>query len=126
VSEAPTPITLRIAIWLLAGEAAALGLLAVLLLISDLRGGAESQQGAIGVIGYVTVLAAILGLLSWSLHNRRWWARGPAIVLHMLLLPLSVALLSNGNLLGVVAIVVSLAGCVVLLAPATRAAVGRD
>lgn len=128
MSEAnlPSPVTLRIAIWLLAGEAAALGVLAVLLLISDLRGGATSQQGAIGVIGYVLVLAAAFGLLSWALHGRRAWARGPAIVLHMLMLPLGVALLSSGNLLGVVAAVLSLSGCVVLLAPATRLAVGRE
>ena len=128
MSEAnlPNPVTLRIAVWLLAGEAAALGVLAVLLLISDLRGGATSQQGAIGVIGYVLVLAAAFGLLSWALRGRRAWARGPAIVLHMLMLPLGVALLSNGNLLGVVAVLLSLFGCVVLLAPATRLAVGRE
>src|SRR5690606_13104251 len=37
VSEAnlPNPVTLRIAVWLLAAEAAALGVLALLLLISD-------------------------------------------------------------------------------------------
>lgn len=128
MSEAnrPNPVTLRIAVWLLAAEAAALGVLTLLLLISDLRGGATSQQGAIGVIGYVLVFAVAFGLLSWGLRGRRAWARGPAIVLHMLMLPLGVALLSNGNLLGVVAVLLSLSGCVVLLAPATRLAVGRE
>ena len=128
MSEAnrPTPVTLRLAVWLLAGEAAVLGALALLLVISDLRGGATSQQGAIGVIGYVLMLGAAFGLLSWALHGRRAWARGPAIVLHMLMLPFGVALLSNRNLLGVAAVALSLAGCVVLLAPGTRLAVGRE
>jgi hypothetical protein len=128
VSEAnrPNPVTLRIAVWMLAAESAALGALAVLMLVSDLRGGATSQQSAIGVIGYVVVLATAFGVLSWALRGRRAWARGPAIVLHMLMLPLGVALLSSGNLLGVLAVALSLAGCVVLLAPATRLAIGRE
>lgn len=125
--EAPTPnpVTLRIAVLLLAAEAVALGALAVVLLVSDLRGGASTQTGAIGVIGYVVVIAALLGLLTWGLRGRRAWARGAAIVLHMFLLPLGFALVSNGNLLGGVVLLAGIGGCVVLLAPATRVAVGR-
>jgi hypothetical protein len=125
-SPVPTPVTLRIAVWLLAGEAAALGALSVLLLVSDVSGGAASQSGAIGVIGYVLVFAFIFGLLSWALRGKRAWARGPAIVLHMFMLPIGLALLANGSLLGVAALLAGLAGCVLLLAPATRVAVGRD
>jgi hypothetical protein len=113
-------------VWLLAGEAAALGALSVLLLVSDVSGGAASQSGAIGVIGYVLVFAFIFGLLSWALRGKRAWARGPAIVLHMFMLPIGLALLANGSLLGVAALLAGLAGCVLLLAPATRVAVGRD
>jgi len=125
-ASTPNPVTLRVAVWLLAGEAAVLGLLAVLMLVSDLTGGASSQQGAIGVIGYVLTLGAVLGILSWALHGRRAWARGPAIVLHMLMVPLGVALATNGNLLGAGALLAGLGGCVALLAPGTRVAVGRD
>jgi hypothetical protein len=121
-----TPATLRMAVWLLAGEAALLVALSALLLVSDLRGAASSQQGAIGVIGYVLVLGLVFGLLSWALHRRRAWARGPAIVLHMFMLPLGIAMASNGNLLGAGALLAGIAGCVVLLAPGTRVAVGRD
>ena len=122
----PMPPTLRIAVWLLAVEGAALAALTVLLLVSDVRGGAASQQSAIGVIGYVAVFAVIFGVLSWALNRRRAWARGPAIVLHMFMFPLGIALLTNGNLVGVGALLAGIGGCVVLLAPATRIAVGRE
>jgi hypothetical protein len=125
-SPAQTPVTLRIAVWLLAGEAVVLGVLAAILLISDLRGDASSQSGAIGVIGYAVVLAAIFGLLFWGLRGRRVWARGPAIVLHMFMLPIGGALTAAGNPLGLVALLVGMGGCVVLFAPATRIAVGRQ
>jgi hypothetical protein len=125
-SPVSLPVTLRIAVWLLAGEAALLGVLAVLLLVSDLRGGASSQSGAVGVIGYIAVSVAIFGLLSWGLSGRRVWARGPAIVLHMFMLPLGLSLAISGNLLGVAALLAGVAGCAVLLAPATRIAVGRE
>jgi hypothetical protein len=74
----------------------------------------------------VSVLGAIFGLLSWALHRRRPWARGPAIVLHMFMLPLGLSMAANGNVLGAGALLAGVAGCVVLLAPATRVAVGRD
>jgi hypothetical protein len=123
---APEPVTLRAAVWLLAGEAGGLGLLAIALLI-DLQGRAQTHRGAAGVIGYVLVIGAVLGVLSWALRGRHAWARGPAIVLHMLMLPFGIALASGGQpLLGVLGLLVGLAGTVLLLAPATRIAVGRD
>jgi hypothetical protein len=122
----PSPVTLRIAVWLLAAEAVLLGVLSVVLLIGDLRGWAQTGQGAAGVIAYVATIAAVLGVLSWALHGRRGWARGPAIVLHMLMIPFGLALISGGNpLLGALGLLVGIAGTVVLLAPATRIAVGR-
>lgn len=123
---APTPPTLRIAVWLLAAESAVLAALTVLMLVSDVRGEVSSQQEAIGVIGYVAVFALIFGALAWALNRRRAWARGPAIVLHMFMLPLGLALLSGGNPLGIGALIGGIGGCVVLLAPATRIAVGRE
>jgi hypothetical protein len=127
VTAQPLPTTLRLAVWLLAGEAAALAVLAAVLLYGDLREGADSQQGAVGVIGYVVVIAAVLGALAWALAGRRAWARGPAIVLHMLLLPFGIASAAGGQaLVGLVVLVASLAGLTVLLAPATRVAIGRD
>jgi hypothetical protein len=120
------PLTLRIAVWLLAAEAAGLGVLAVVLVSRDLSGGAQTQQGAVGVIGYVTVFAVGLGALSWALHRRQAWARSAAIVAHMFLLPLGIAATAGGQVpIGVAGIVVGIGGCVLLLAPATRIAIGR-
>jgi hypothetical protein len=126
-TPSPTPLSLRLAVWLLAGEAAALAVLAALLLWGDLRGAAESQQTAIGVIGYVSVIAAVFGVLAWGLSGRNGWARGPAIVLHMLLLPFGIAIAAGGQpLLGTAALVAGVAGLTTLLAPTTRIAVGRE
>ena len=121
------PITLRIAVWLLAAEAVALGLFAAALLMGDLRGGVKSQQGAIGVIAFLLMIGAVLGVAARALHGRRAWARGPAIVLHMFLLPLGIAMATGGQpLLGVIALLLGALGTVVLLAPGTRIAVGRE
>jgi hypothetical protein len=121
------PVTLRVAVWLLALEGLALGTLAAVLLYGYLRRQAQTEQGAIGVIGYVVAMAAILGVLSWALARRRGWARGPAIVLHMFLLPLGFAFVANGApLVGAIALLAGIGGCVVLLAPGTRIAVGRQ
>lgn len=125
-SPVQTPATLRIAVWLLRVEAAVLLVLAALLLVSDLRGEASSQSGAIGVIGYVLVLGVIFGLLSWQLGRRQAWARGAAIVLHMLMLPFGFALVTSGSPVGIAALLAGIGGCVLLLAPATRIAVGRE
>lgn len=127
VTAQPLPTTLRLAVWLLTAEAAALVLLAVVLLYGDLTEGAGSQHAAIGVIGYVSVIAAVFAVLAWALSGRKAWARGPAIVLHMLLLPFGIASAAGGQaLVGLVVLVASLAGLTVLLAPATRVAIGRD
>jgi hypothetical protein len=121
------PVTLRIAVWLLAAESVALGLFALVLVVGDLRGGVKSQQGAAGVIAFLLVICVVLGVASRALHGRRSWARGPAIVLHMFLLPLGIAMATGGQpLLGVVALLLGAVGTVVLLAPGTRIAVGRD
>jgi hypothetical protein len=121
------PLTLRIAVWVLAVEAGGLGLLAMLLLYRDLTGAAQTTQGAIGVIGYVAVVGAALGVLSWKLRSRRAWARGAAIVAHMFMLPLGIAITTGGQaLVGVLVLLAGVGGCVVLLAPATRIAIGRE
>jgi hypothetical protein len=120
------PVTLRVAVWLLAIEAALTGIFAIYLIVDSLTGAASSAGGAVGVIGFLLVVAAVLGAAAWALNRRRAWARGPAIVLHFMLFPFGLVCLSAGNpLLGVVALLVGIGGSGVLLAPATRIAVGR-
>jgi hypothetical protein len=118
-----TPATLRAAVWLLAVEAVVLVGLTLVLLYGVLRGAAQTQQGAWGVIAYTAVIAATLGGLARALHRRRGFARGPAIVGHLLLLPVGYTMATNGQpVLGPVVVLVGLAGAALLLTPATRLA----
>jgi hypothetical protein len=116
-----------VAVWLLAAESVGLAVVAGIMLRSDLAGGASSQQGAIGVISYVAVIAALLTVLARALHRRRAWARGPAIVMHILMFPLGIAMTANGlPLAGVATALVGVGGAALLGASATRLALGRE
>jgi hypothetical protein len=127
--EAPTrePTTLRIAVWLLLGEAAALAVVLLFLLYEDLIGAAGTARGAIAVTVYTALLAAALGWFSWALRGRRAWARGPAVVVQLLLMLTGYTMTTNGlPEVGVPVLVIGLVGAGTLLAPATRAALGRN
>jgi hypothetical protein len=119
------PPTLRWAIWLLLAQAVALGAVAAFLVYEDLTAPASSARGAILVTVYVALMAGVLAVLGWALARRRRWARGPAIVLQMLLLPMGYTMVIGGlPWLGVPVLLVGVCGAGLLLAPATRAALG--
>jgi hypothetical protein len=81
----------------------------------------HQARGVAGPVGYAVVLA----LLAWQLRARRAWARGVAIVLQLLLLPLGYALLTTGApLIGVPLIAVGVVGAGLLLARSSREALG--
>ena len=70
-------------------------------------------------------LAVLLALLGWQLVRLRSWARGPAIVLELLLAPLGYYMVIGGAAwLGIPAIVAGLACTGLLVAPASRQALG--
>src|SRR5262245_13318815 len=96
--EAPPrePATLRFAVWMLAGEAVALFAVLLFLLYEDLTGAAGTAQGAIAVTLYTAIFGGILGGLASALHRRRRWARGPAIVVQMLLIPIGYTMAAGG------------------------------
>jgi hypothetical protein len=126
--EAPPrePATLRWAVWMLAGEAVVLLAVLVFLLYQDISGAADTAQGAAAVTLYTATFVVILGGLAWALHRRRRWARGPAIVVQMLLIPIGYTMATSGlPAVGVPVIVIGLVGAGTLLAPSTRQAVGR-
>jgi hypothetical protein len=75
------------------------------------------------VVVFPAGLAVFLGLLGWQLARLRSWARGPAIALELLLLPLGYSMVVGGSAwLGVPAIVGGLACTGLLVAPASRQA----
>ena len=117
------PATLRWAVGLLAAQAAGLAVLTVLVVYADLVATATTVQGAIGLTIFTALMAALLGVFAWSLHRRRRWARGPAIVLQLLLVPIGWTMVSGGQpAFGIPVIALGLIGAGLLLAPATREA----
>jgi hypothetical protein len=127
--EAPPrePATLRFAVWMLAGETVVLLAVLVFLLYQDVTGAADTAQGAAAVTLYTALFVVVLGGLAWALHRRRRWARGPAIVVQMLLIPIGFTMAASGlPALGVPVLVIGLVGAGTLLAPATREAMGRN
>ena len=122
---APIPATLRWAIVLLGVQAVGwVGLVAVLI-YADVRSISTSTAGATGLTVFVVLVAALFGLFVWALSGRRAWARGPAIVLELLLLPTGYSLLVSGlAIIGIPVLLLAGATVALLLAPATRAALG--
>jgi hypothetical protein len=122
------PGTLRLAVWLLLAQAVAVAGLVIFLVyqeVTETGTAAGNARGAILVIVYAAVMAGVLGLLAWSLHRRQRWARGPAIVLELLLLPIGYYMVAGGVAwLGLPTMALGLVGAGALLAPATRSALG--
>ena len=117
--------TLRWAVGALAAETVGLVGLVVYLVYADIAGGAETVRGAIMVTSFVAVMAAVFGVLAHALWRRRAWARGPAIVLQLLLVPIGYSMAAAGMAwAGVPVIAVGLGGAAALIAPATREALG--
>jgi hypothetical protein len=127
MSSPPTAPTLRLAVALLAVQAAALAVVVGVLIYEDLTKTPTSTRGALLVTLFAVIMTGVLAGLAWALHRRRRWARGPAIVLQLLLIPIGFTMASGGAAwLGAPAILLGLAGAGALLAPATRAALGMN
>jgi hypothetical protein len=119
------PVTLRIAVLLLFAEAAGVAAVAVVFAYDGLTQKATSTGAAVSVVVFPAGLAVLLALLGWHLIRLRSWARGPTIALELLLLPLGYSMVVGGAAwLGVPAIVAGLACTGLLVAPASRQALG--
>jgi hypothetical protein len=130
VTDTPTRTnvpTLQWAVRLLAVEALALVALAIYVAWATLAKSATSKQGAGALLVLIIVGVLIVGGLSRALSNLKTWARGPAIVLELLLLPIGYTMITNGlAYVGIPVVLIGLFGAGLLLAPATRAALGLD
>jgi hypothetical protein len=119
------PTTLRWAVRLMVVEAAALAVVTVWLIYELATTTATSVRGAVLVTVYAGLMASLFGLLGWALHHRRAWARGPAIVLEMLLIPIGYYMTTGGLAwLGLPVMAFGLFGAGMLLAPSTRTTLG--
>jgi hypothetical protein len=121
----PLPPTLRWAIGLLFAEAVVVALIVVFLIYEDVTGTVVSWRDAVIVTGFAAMMAALLGLCGLALARRRAWARGPAVVLELMLLPVGWFMVAGGLVwLGVPVFLLGLVGVGLLIAPATREALG--
>jgi hypothetical protein len=119
--------TLQWAVRLLVLQAAALAVLTVILVYLNVTAQWTTAQMALSTTGYAALMTAAFWFVAISLGRRKRWARGPAIVIEMLQVPIGYTMLTNGlPLVGAPVLVLGLAGAVLLLAPATRRALGLD
>jgi hypothetical protein len=119
-----SPPTLRAAVGLLFTESAAV---VAVVVYNGLTSTVASWRDAIIVLGFAGFLAAAFGGLGWSLSRRRSWARGPAVVAELMLVPIGWYLATGGQVwLGVAVLTLSLVGAGLLVAPVTREALESD
>jgi len=119
------PVSLRIAVAVLWVQAAGTGALAAFLGYEAATTRSTSGTSATALIVFMAGLAGLLALLGLLLSQRRRPARGPAIVLEMLLVPVGFSMIRGGATVpGIVVVVLGVLGAGALLAPATRAALG--
>lgn len=130
VTDTPTRTnapTLRWAVRVLAVEAVALTGLAIYVAWATLARSTTSKQGAGALLALIVIGMLIVAGLSRALSNLKTWARGPAIVLELLLLPIGYTMISGGlAYVGIPVMLVGVVGAGLLLAPATRTALGLD
>ncbi len=117
--------TLRWAVRLLAVEGLLIGAAAAYVAYEVFTATATSKQSGSAFFAFVLICALFVGVLARSLYNYRAWARGPAIVVNLLLLPTGYYV-AEGLVAyaGVPIMIVGLVGAGLLLAPSTRTALG--
>jgi hypothetical protein len=114
-----------LAVWLLAIEALVVAGTAGWAGFAAVTARSVSAASAWGTAGFAVVMAAVLGGLAVALWRLRSWARGPAIVTEMLMVPMGYYMLTGGSLWwGVPMMIVGVVGAGALLAPSTRADLG--
>ncbi len=119
------PVTLRGAVGLLWLKTLGLAVLAGWLGYADITGKAQTPRLANLVTGYAVVFALLCGLLGWALWRRRAWARGPAVMIELFVVFAGWYMISGGLVwAGIGAIVLGVAGVVLLVTPSTREALG--
>jgi hypothetical protein len=125
VSETPVSMTtLTWAVRVLFLHATAVTILAILTTYIAATSNNMSTISAVATPLITFFFAAVFGGLGYALHQLRAWARGPAIVMELLLIPIGFGAISGIALIGLVVAITGLVGAGLLLAPSTRTALG--
>jgi hypothetical protein len=121
----PLPAPLSWAVRLLYAEAAVVGLGTLYLVYEDITGTATDLGSAIVVTLLALALAGALGGLAYALSRCRPWARGPAVVLQLMLLPIGYYLTTGGKpWLGVPIALLGLVVAGLVVTPSSTKALG--
>jgi ABC-type transport system involved in cytochrome c biogenesis permease subunit len=122
------PLTLLIAASIVALEGlVALGL-GGYVAVQTLTGAPDDISTALAVAGFGLLVGAGLLWVAWGgLFRTERWGRSPGVLTQIFMLPVGGTLITSGQpQLGILMIVVSLAGLVTLLAPPTTQALYGD
>ena len=120
-----TPGTLRAAVLLLLVEAAALAVLTAYLLVMDVISDPTALSVAIALTVFTALCAAAVAAVARALRRRSAGARGPAIVVQLMLSVTAAFLVQGGaGWLGFPVLVTALTTGVLLLLPPTTQALG--
>ncbi len=120
-----TSTTLAWAVRLLLVEAAALGVVTAFLIYQDLTASPLSLSVAIALTVFAALGTAAVAMIARGLARRSAGARGPAVVIQLMVLVVSSYMVQGGLLwLGVPLIVLGLTVGLLLLAPSTTRALG--
>jgi hypothetical protein len=114
-------------VWLVLLQAAGLALLTLFLVYLDLTAKSATVAMALSTTAFIALMTAAFAFVGVSLARRKRWARGPAIVIELLQVPIGYTMLTNGlPAVGAPVLVLGLLGAGLLLAPATRKELGLD
>ena len=119
--------TLLWAVRLLFAEAAGLAVLTAYLLVQDVIGNAQSVPVAIGLTVMAAIGVAFVYLVARALARRSARARGPAIVIQLMIIASGGFLLQIGpSWAGLVLIVLAAAVGLLIILPSSTRALGVD
>lgn len=119
--------TLRAAVWLLSAETIALAGLCGYVAWQLLTSSSQGRASGAATLVFAVLCTALVGWLARSLAAQRSWARGPAIVIEIMLLPLGYYMIQGGAAwAGIPSMLAGLFGAGLLIAPATRDSLGID
>lgn len=118
----PRPVTLVLAVALLALQAGMLAALAVAVWLSTT--GAVAL--ALPVIGFAGAFALLVGAVAFALWRRRRWARGAGVAWSMLMALVGASQLGSNLFAAIVFVLVGLGTVAALVAPATRLALEAE
>lgn len=122
-SPAPSPATLRAAAGLVLLEAAGVAAVTAYLLWQDLTSKATDVRIAIGVTLFALLAVVVLAAVGRALARRRSGARGPAVVLQLMVMVVGYYMVQGGlTWAGAVLIALGLiTGGLIVSPPTTRA-----